>query len=80
MQWPDGMISVEVTASQPADEAGVVAGRSLPMLHPAPQGVPSRDAAEAALRQRAHRQGFWLTVASSVVMILLILAILLSFR
>lgn len=80
MQRPVGMISMEVTVSQPADDAGVVVGRPLPLLHAAPPDVPPHDAPEAALRQRAHRQGFWPTIASSAVMVLLILVILLSFR
>lgn len=77
MQRPDGMTGAEVTAFQPADGAEDSLGAPLPTPHAA---VLRHDVAEAASRRRARRQGFWLTIGSSAVMILLILAILLSFR
>jgi hypothetical protein len=80
MQRPGGMTSAEVTAFQPADGGGCSPGAPLARSCAAPRSVPPHDAAEAALRRRARRQGFWLTIASSAAMILLILATLLSFR
>ncbi len=80
MQRPGGTTSAEVTAFQSADVAGDSPGAPLPTSCTAGNGVSHHDAGEAALRRRAVRQGFWLTIASCAVMILLILTILLLLR
>jgi hypothetical protein len=64
--------------------AGVAAGNSqgapARTPHAEPRVAPLHDAVEAALCRRARRQALWLLIASSAVMITLIVSIWLSFR
>lgn len=80
MRWPDGVIRTEVAAPRPSDTAGVSRQSPFRSLRAGPDSGLRHDAVEAALRQRALRQGLWLTIASSAVMIVLLLTIVLSFR
>ena len=74
------MSSASVTDVQQVDAAAGSQGMPLQPARPAPQIAPLHDAAEAALRRRARRQGLLLMVASSAVMIALLVGIWLSFR
>jgi hypothetical protein len=55
-------------------------GAPLQTSSAAAETAPRYDTAEAALRLRARRLGFWLTIASSALMIGLLVAVLLLFR
>jgi hypothetical protein len=76
MARPDAMSSTTATQVTETD-ARIAPGRLAPDT---PRPTPIRDAAEAALRRKARRQGLLLMIASSAVMIALIAGILLSFR
>lgn len=74
------MTSAGVTASQQTDAAGDPPGARVRTVHAERGTAPLRDAVEVALSRRARRQGLWLMIASSAVMLALIVGIWLSFR
>lgn len=74
------MTSAVVTASQQADTAGDSQGARLWPSYTGLRTEPLHGAIEAALCWRAARQGFWLMIASSAVMITLIVGLWLLFR
>jgi hypothetical protein len=80
MRRPDGETSAVVTAPQRADTAGDSQAARVWTPHLGLWAAPVHDEGDAVLCRRARRQGFWLMIASSAAMIVLVVGIWLLVR